>query len=331
MNIIAYQVDAFTQEPFSGNPAMVVTEADELSDDIMQLVANEIYLSETVFIIRSESKDSSFRFRFFTHSEEIDMSGHAVIAACYTLINEGRILLDDGITKVCVETNIGSVPVNIYFRKNEPSDNVADRNDPLAGIAITGDNTGILEKILIHQEIRRYRPSDIPVSKIVDILGIDEREITNTGLPLEVVSTGIETLLLPVTSKETILNMNPDLIKLNQLNKRFGIQSNHLFSLDTFSEDCITYSRDFIPSLGMWEDPASGTSSAALGTYLIRHGITSSGSMIMEQGNEKGSLAKILVEKGDSENVTGSIWIGGLAALSIKRNIVIEENAVTIV
>ena len=331
MNITAYQVDAFTKEPFNGNPAMVVTEADELSDDIMQLVASEIYLSETTFIIRSGSKDSSFRFRFFTHSEEIDMSGHAVIAACYTLINEGRILLDDGITKVYVETNIGSVPVNIHFRRSELPDKTADRNDPLAGIAITGSNTGILEKILIKQEIRRYRPSDIPVSQIVDILGIDEREITNTGLPLEVVSTGIETLLLPVTSKETILNMNPDLIRLNQLNKQFGIQSNHLFSLDTFSEDCITYSRDFIPSLGMWEDPASGTSSAALGSYLIRHGITSSGSMIMEQGNEKESLARILVEKGDSRNTDTSIWIGGLAALSIKRNVVIEENAVTIV
>ncbi len=331
MNITAYQVDAFTKEPFSGNPAMVVTEADELSDDIMQMVANEIYLSETTFITKTGSKDSSFRFRFFTHSEEIDMSGHAVIAACYTLINEGRILLDDGITKVFVETNIGSVPVNIYFRKSEPSDKTADRNDPLAGIAITGSDTGILEKILLNQEIRRYRPSDIPVSQIVDILGIDEREIANTGLPLEVVSTGIETLLLPVASKETILNMNPDLIRLNQLNKQFGIQSNHLFSLDTFSEDCITYSRDFIPSLGMWEDPASGTSSAALGSYLIRHGITSSGSMIMEQGNEKGNLARILVEKGSSDNAATSIWIGGLAALSIKRNIVIEESAVTIV
>ncbi len=331
MNITAYQVDAFTNKPFSGNPAMVVTEADELSDDIMQMVANEIYLSETTFIKSSESKDSSFRFRFFTHSEEIDMSGHAVIAACYSLISEDRILLDDGITKVYVETNIGSVPVNIHFRKCEPSDNAADRNDPLAGIAIAGGNTGILEKILINQKIHRYRPSDIPVGKIVDILGIDEREITNTGLPLEVVSTGIETLLLPVTGKETILNMNPDLIKLDQLNKQFGIQSNHLFSLDTFSEDCITYSRDFIPSLGMWEDPASGTSSAALGSYLIRHGITSSGSMIMEQGNEKGSLARILVEKGDSDNTSASIWIGGLAVLSIKRNVVIEENAVTIV
>ncbi len=331
MNITAYQVDAFAKEPFGGNPAMVVTEADELSDDIMQLIASEIYLSETTFIKTPESRDSSFRFRFFTNSEEIDMSGHALIASCYMLITEGRILLDEGITKVFVETNIGVVPVNIHFRKNESLDNAADRNEPLAGITITGGNTGILEKILIHQEIRRHRPSDIPVDKIVDILGIDKREILNTGLPLEIVSTGIETLLLPITSKETLFNISPDLIRLNQLNKQFGIQSNHLFSLDTFCEDCITYSRDFIPSLGMWEDPASGTSSAALGTYLIRHGITSSGSMIMEQGNEKGNLARILVEKSDSENTTGAIWIGGLAALSIKRNIVIEENAVTIV
>jgi hypothetical protein len=53
--------------------------------------------------------------------------------------------------------------------------------------------------------------------------------------------------------------------------------------------------------------------------------------MIMEQGNEKGNLARILVEKGSSDNAATSIWIGGLAALSIKRDIVIEESAVTIV
>ena len=171
MNITTYQVDAFTKEPFSGNPAMVVTEADDLSDDIMQLVASEIYLSETTFIIRSGSKDSSFRFRFFTHSEEIDMSGHAVIAACYTLINEGRILLDDGITKVYVETNIGSVPVNIYFRKSELPDKTADNSDcvtpphkpPRADILIYSfSNSGLFaNRAAINPELNPISPTKI--------------------------------------------------------------------------------------------------------------------------------------------------------------------------
>lgn len=47
----------------------------------------------------------------------------------------------------------------------------------------------------------------------------------------------------------------------------------HVFSLESFNSDSIAYARDFGPTAGMWEDPASGTVSAALGFYLHRHGI----------------------------------------------------------
>ncbi len=330
INLTVHQVDAFTTKPFSGNPAAVITEADGLTDEMMQMIAKEMYLSETTFVTASETEDSSFRIRFYTPSEEIGMSGHAIIASCYALIVEGRILINEDITRVYMETNYGKLPVDIHFRKNPSPDITVGGTGPISGIAITGVNSGILEKIMILQKISRSRPSDIPVARIVNILGIDEREITEACLPLEIVSTGIETLMIPICKKETLINMNPDLIKLNLLNNQFGIESNHVFTLDTFSEDCITYSRNFIPSIGMWEDPASGTSSAGLGMYLLRHGTTTSGSMIMEQGNEIDSLAKILVEINDAEREAGSIWIGGLAVTSIMRSITIEQDEVTI-
>jgi len=331
MKITAHHVDAFTDRSFSGNPTVVITEADGLSDEIMLSIANEVYLSETSFVTKSALEGCDFRFRFFTPSGEYNMSGHSFIASCFALIHEGKVTLSDGVTTVYIETNNGKVPVYILFSEIISSGSSAEKSTPSLGTVIDGPNAGTLKKIMIQQEISNHRTSDVPVSKIAEILGIDEREILDTGLSIEIVKAGIEVMLLPIKRKETLLNLKPDLIKLSLLNKEFGIQSNHLFTLDTFNENSTAYTRGFVPSLGLWEDPASGTSSAALGWYLRRHNVTSSSLMVMEQGNDINNLAKILVEKDDTADNIESILVGGVAALSIDREIIIEENSVSIV
>jgi predicted PhzF superfamily epimerase YddE/YHI9 len=316
-------VDAFSTKPFCGNPAGVITEADGLTREAMQWIAGEMNLSESAFVTLPESEDTIFRIRFFTPSEEVNLSGHVTIATCFALIEEGRIPLRNGITKVAFGTNVGSIPVDIYFN----TDTASDDEDGVGGISLSiPDFTdGILEKIMMHQSIKRYRPASFPIAEIAKILGIDEGEITRTGLPLEIISTGLEQFMIPVLHKETILEMNPDLIKLGLMNSKFGIHTNHIFTLDTFNQDCTSYSRHFAPSVGMWEDPATGTAAAGLGTYLYRHGVITSGSLTMEQGKETDSLAKILVELGDNVEETGAVQVGGLAVTSIKRTIEIDS------
>ena len=183
---------------------------------------------------------------------------------------------------------------------------------------------------MIHQSIRRHDPATIPVREIAGILGIPPDEITGTGLPMEVVSTGLDQLMVPVKSKETILELKPDLIKLGISNRKHGIHTNHIFSIDTFSEDCVSYARHFAPAVGMWEDPGTGTAAAGLADYLLRHGIVTSGEMTMEQGNDSTSLARILVEVDESAD-GGSVRIGGLAVTSITREIHLESGEVTVV
>jgi PhzF family phenazine biosynthesis protein len=124
--------------------------------------------------------------------------------------------------------------------------------------------------------------------------------------------------------------MRPDLIKLSLLNKRYGIDTNHIFSLDTFEPESTTYSRHFAPKLGMWEDAATGTAAASLGTYLMRHGVTASGTMLMEQGKDEKRLARILVEIDESDKSYSVAGIGGLAVTSISRTVKIDERSVEI-
>jgi predicted PhzF superfamily epimerase YddE/YHI9 len=321
-NLVMKQVDVFTAKPFSGNPAGVITDADSLSGEMMLAIANEMNLSETTFATLPSRDEALFRIRFFTPSEEVSLSGHALIASCYALLEDGRIPVQDGVTNVLCETKAGIKQVDIHLRRGN-----ADRIGTADGIvmAIGGKETCFLEKIMLHQSIKQSRPSNITPQEIAKIFGIDAGAILRTGLPMEIISTGLEQLMIPVACKETIREMNPDLIKLGQMNRRCGIHTNHLFAIDTYSADCTAYMRHFAPALGMWEDPASGTAAAGLASYLMRHGVVTSGNMIIEQGKDIDNLARILAEPLNPEDPLGEMRIGGIAVTSITRRIGIEN------
>ena len=85
MNIVLYQVDAFTNKIFGGNPAAICPLTDWLDDALLQSIANENNLSETAYIVPEES---GFRIRWFTPTTEVDLCGHATLAAAYVLFNE---------------------------------------------------------------------------------------------------------------------------------------------------------------------------------------------------------------------------------------------------
>ncbi len=325
--LVMKHVDVFTTNPFCGNPAGVVTEADSLSSDLMLAIAGEMNLSETTFVTLPSTDDALYRIRFFTPIEEMDLSGHAIIASCYALIEDGRIPLEDGVTKAVFETKAGLIQLDVHFRRGATD---AGSGAGGAALSIHGADTGVLEKIMLHQTIRQHRPSNVPVREIAKILGLDPADIQRTGLPLEIISTGFEQLMIPVARKETIHDMNPDLIKLGLMNRAHGIHTNHVFAVDTYSPDCVAYMRHFAPAIGMWEDPASGTAAAGLVSYLLRHGVVTSGNMIIEQGKDIDSLARILVETADAADPTSEMRIGGLAVTSITRTIGVENGAIAV-
>lgn len=325
-HLVVKQVDAFTTHPFGGNPAGIITNGDGLHSGEMMKVAAEMNLSETAIVTMPESLDTDFRVRFFTPSAEVDLSGHVLIAATWALLEDGRIQVHDGVTTVNMGTNAGHVAIDLIFYSTDSPETGSDRVALRNGLAC-----GELHRIMMHQAIKDHSPASIPVTEIAGILGIDPSEISGTGLPMEIISTGLNQLMVPVKNKETILELNPDLIKLGLSNRKDGIHTNHIFSTDTFSEDCASYSRHFAPAVGMWEDPGTGTAAAGLGNYLLRHGIVTSGEMIMEQGNNSSNLARILVEVDESTIQGGSARIGGLAATSISREISLESGVVTVI
>ncbi len=90
MKLTLYQIDAFTDKLFGGNPAAVIPLEKWIDEDLMQKIALENNLSETVFFVpvKSDAKDSAdFEIRWFTPSVEINLCGHATLASAFVLFN----------------------------------------------------------------------------------------------------------------------------------------------------------------------------------------------------------------------------------------------------
>ncbi len=83
-----YQVDAFTSELFSGNPAAVCPVQAWLDDDLLQAIAGENNLSETAFIMPGGTNGEDYSLRWFTPTVEVDLCGHATLASAFVIFNK---------------------------------------------------------------------------------------------------------------------------------------------------------------------------------------------------------------------------------------------------
>ena len=84
MKLTIYQVDAFADIVFSGNPAAVIPLEDWIDDELMQKIAMENNLSETAYVVKT---DEGYHIRWFTPEYEIDLCGHATLASSYVIKN----------------------------------------------------------------------------------------------------------------------------------------------------------------------------------------------------------------------------------------------------
>lgn len=88
MRLSLYQIDAFAERPFQGNPAAVCPLEDWLPDDVLQAIAEENNLAETAFYVR---RDGGYELRWFTPAKEVDLCGHATLAAAHVLFQSDRL------------------------------------------------------------------------------------------------------------------------------------------------------------------------------------------------------------------------------------------------
>jgi PhzF family phenazine biosynthesis protein len=245
-----FQVDAFTHERFSGNPATVVLDADGQSDEVMSAVAREFPHAEVAFVSAADAPDHDVRVRFFNARKEAPFVGHATIAAHAVMLALGRRgsapfrqACGTGVVEVRVReipNARGRGPV-IEFRQTVP-----ELDNPLP----------------FKTTLRVAEALKLPATSLHDVM------------PARIARKGSTRLLVPVADARALGLMVPNFDTLTSLGQELGADGFFVFAVDRGAgpDELTTESRMFCPALGIPEDPASGNAHVMLASYLFEIG-----------------------------------------------------------
>jgi trans-2,3-dihydro-3-hydroxyanthranilate isomerase len=295
-----YQADVFTNLPFGGNPVAVIPDAQGLIDQELQQIAREMNLSETVFVFPPTEEIATAKIRIFTPTQEIPFAGHPVIGAFYVLGKVNRLPLHEPVTRLVHECNIGLFPVELHVRK------------------------GQIHRVVMSQPKPEFIGSIDAIEDLYDIakaLGLSKSFITGAKLPIQVVSTGLPVIIVPVRSLTAVKSIVPDSAVINELCERHGANGIMVFTTITVEELSTVHTRMFASPIGVTEDPATGSASGALGAYLVRHGVVEVRpitEIIAEQGYEMDRPSLIHIEVESDDDAIQTVKVGGQVVMIIE-------------
>ena len=227
-----YVVDAFTDQPFGGNPAgVVLLDLDSFPEEKLMLqIAAELRYSETAFIRRHSDKE--FTIRYFTPKAEVKLCGHATIASFYLLHHEG---LASG-TCLC-HTLAGDLRIE-------------------AG-----------ERVMMQMAMPRIVATVEETDEIYKALDVSDYHPT---MPVQIAYSGLPDLMIPLPDVDTLQALNPDMEAITAITKKYDAVSFHVFAFA--NDGYTAHVRDFAPLYGVPEESATGTANAALTFYLQHNG-----------------------------------------------------------
>jgi trans-2,3-dihydro-3-hydroxyanthranilate isomerase len=272
-------VDVFTTEPLAGNALAVFPDASDLDETTMQKIARELNLAETAFLLPPTRADCVARVRIFTPLKELAFAGHPTIGTAFVLLQDETLNLSGG--AVVLEEQIGPIQLRIEAGRR-----------PLIWLRMPPISEG-----------RCYDPS-----LCAEVLGLEAQEL----LPIkpQLLSAGNPTVIIAAKDKTAVDRAWLDLAGLKTLK---GADSEP-FCVFIFTPTADgAYSRMFAPEYGIAEDPATGSSTGPLATYMIRHNLVSGKAgtrLVSEQGTKMGRRSLLHVEV-HGESAANGIYVGG--------------------
>lgn len=224
-----YIVDAFTEQPFGGNPAgVVLLEGDAFpKEEVMLQIADELRYSETAFVRRHSATE--YTVRYFTPRAEVELCGHATIAT-FSLLHQLQLAKGECLC----HTLAGQLRIEVG------------------------------EKVLMKMAAPRIVKTIADTAPIYQALGFAGYR---PELPVQVAYAGLADIMIPVADVATLNALQPDMDAVAKLTAKHEAVSFHVFSLaeDGFT----AHVRDFAPLYDIPEESATGTANAALTHYLV--------------------------------------------------------------
>lgn len=288
-------LDVFTNKTLSGNPLAVVLEAEGLTDAQMQAIAGEFNLSETVFVLPPENPGHSATIRIFTPKRELPFAGHPTVGTAILMAMERFGDVDsEQDAMVVLKEQIGPVRCAVVLKKN-------------AAAFAEFDVPGLPE------------PAGPTYDKelIAEALSLDPKDIGFENHAPSRYKVGPAFHFVPLKDLDTLARAKANMSCWEAVFGQDGDSDVYVYCRETRAHDSAFQARLFAPSMGITEDPATGSAAAAFagavfhfdkllnGTHFIR----------IEQGYVMGRPSLIDLEIDVEGNKLHTVRIGGQAVL----------------
>lgn len=268
------QVDVFSAEPFLGNPVAVVHDADGLTDEEMARFARWTNLSETTFLMTPTDPGADYRLRIWTPAGELPFAGHPTLGSAHAWLAAGGV--PAGADEVVQECGAGLVRVRLGER-------LAFAAPPLvrSGPVDAADRAAIARALRISED------------QMVDTAWVDN---------------GPGWVAVLLADADAVLALRPDFAAFGDL--EIGVVGPHAAG----AGDADVEVRAFVPTMGIGEDPVTGSFNAGVAQWLAGGRLPTS--YVAAQGTVLGRRGRVHLDL-----VDGTVWVGGDALTSIRGEV----------
>ena len=211
-----------------------------------------------------------------------------------------RLELREPVTRVLQECNLGLFPVELHAR-----------NGTILKVVMSQPKPQFLDVVDNRDDL----------FSIAKALGVAKQQITDTKRPVQVVSTGLPVMIVPMRTLTAVRSIIPDVSAIAALCQQYGANGMMVYSTMTVEQQATVHTRMFAPLIGIIEDPATGSASGALGAYLVQNGVVEVGPMteiVAEQGYEIERPSRILIQVESEDDAIQEVKVGGQAVMVVE-------------
>ncbi|NLE26235.1 MAG: PhzF family phenazine biosynthesis protein [Clostridiaceae bacterium] len=285
------KIDAFATMKSDGNPAGYIhlDSMESINESEMLRIARELkgFVSEVGYI--SKIDETTFSLRYYSSEREVDFCGHATVAIMYDIIKNTSSLIKE--KEINIITNKGQLIVENHIKSDDA--------------------------VFIMSPVPEFRTKKIKKEDVAKAMDISASAISDE-FEISVVNGGLETLIVPINSLDSILNIDPDLNTLKTFCVNNGVDIVEVFCSETYDDRCNYRTRVFAPTFGYLEDTATGSGNSAFGYYLIKNSLWDGESLVIEQNGTKDRYNIVRLKTKHDTNGRKRVLFGGGAVTRIE-------------
>lgn len=262
--------DVFTAEPFAGNPLAIFPDCQPgMSTVLMQHIARELNLSESIFVFPPEDLRHTRRVRIFTPAREMPFAGHPTVGCSIMLAERGLLGEFSSHLEIVLEENVGPVPVKIERR------------------------AGGLFATLTAAKLPQTVGTPPAAAAVAEMLSLASDDLAPTA-PV-IYTAGLPFLIVAVRDLGALARARLDVALWARLLAGSPAQEIFVVTMADWRTGREIRARMFAPAAGIAEDPATGSAAAATGGWLmeLQRLADGDGLWVIHQGVEMGRPSRI--------------------------------------